>query len=162
MEDNTIGQKIFELRRQNGYSQEELANMIGASRQSISKWEVGATLPSVYNLRDLSVAFSVSMDYFLTDNKKENANEDKKAKCNCKKCFKFTWELVCLFIVAALVLAVARPAFIILINWNSVGIETVHVFEFTNVPAIILIGSVMVFIMIVGAIISNILKNKKG
>ena len=39
-----LGDKIIKLRRQNGWSQEELAEQLGISRQSVSKWESGGSL----------------------------------------------------------------------------------------------------------------------
>ena len=43
----TFGEKVRELRLKNGYSQEEVAEKIGISRQAYSKWEKGTTIPDV-------------------------------------------------------------------------------------------------------------------
>ena len=63
----TFGEKLFTLRRQAGYSQEDLAALLGVSRQAISRWEMGATLPDAQNLLQLSRLFSVSIDSMLQD-----------------------------------------------------------------------------------------------
>ena len=63
-----IGEKIAELRRQNNMSQEELAEKLGISRQSVSKWESGQSLPDIEKLPVLSDLFHVSIDYLVKDN----------------------------------------------------------------------------------------------
>lgn len=62
-----FGEKLLQLRRQAGYSQEDLAALLGVSRQAISRWELGATLPDAQNLKQLSSLFSVSIDSMLND-----------------------------------------------------------------------------------------------
>ena len=63
-----IGEKIAELRKQNNMSQEELAEKLGISRQSVSKWESGQSLPDIEKLPVLSDLFHVSIDYLVKDN----------------------------------------------------------------------------------------------
>ena len=60
-----LSKKIFELRKANGMSQEQLAEKIGVSRQSISKWESGDSTPEMERLVELSRVFEVSTDYLL-------------------------------------------------------------------------------------------------
>jgi len=62
-----IGKKIIELRKKNGLSQEELAEKVGVSRQTISKWELGETSPDLKQGKGLSKIFNVSLDE-LVDN----------------------------------------------------------------------------------------------
>ena len=57
-----LSEKIYQLRRKNGLSQEQLAEKIGVSRQAISKWESGASTPGLDKLRALSECFQVTMD----------------------------------------------------------------------------------------------------
>lgn len=59
---NTIGCNICRLRKQNNMSQEQVAELMNVSRQSVSKWERDETLPDIYNLEALSRIFSVSID----------------------------------------------------------------------------------------------------
>ena len=62
-----IGNKIMSLRKKSGLSQEELAEKIGVTRQTISKWELGETYPDLKQAKELSNVFKVSLDE-LTDN----------------------------------------------------------------------------------------------
>ena len=64
----TIGEKITHLRVINNMSQEKLAALLKVSRQSISKWESGESLPSVENVLELSNLFNISTDELLNDN----------------------------------------------------------------------------------------------
>lgn len=60
-----IGQKIQEYRVKNELSQEMLAEKLGVSRQSVSKWELGQTLPEVDKIIAMSKLFSVAADELL-------------------------------------------------------------------------------------------------
>ena len=60
-----LAEKILELRKQNGWSQEELAEKVGVSRQSISKWESAQSVPDLDKILVLSRIFGVSTDYLL-------------------------------------------------------------------------------------------------
>ena len=62
-----IGKKIASFRKKNGLSQEELAEIIGVARQTISKWELGETSPDLKQSKELSRIFKVSLDE-LVDN----------------------------------------------------------------------------------------------
>lgn len=62
-----LAEKITELRKKKGISQEELAEILNVSRQTISRWEVGTALPDAVNLVQLSKVFDVSTDYLLHD-----------------------------------------------------------------------------------------------
>ena len=54
--------KLYELRKQKGFSQEELANRLNVSRQTVSKWEVGESSPDMEKLIAISDLFEVSLD----------------------------------------------------------------------------------------------------
>lgn len=62
-----LSEKIVELRRSNGMTQEELASICNVSRQSISKWEADIALPETEKLLTLGKIFHVSMDVLLKD-----------------------------------------------------------------------------------------------
>lgn len=59
-------ERLFDLRRQAGLSQEELANLVGVTRQAVQKWESGMSRPDMDNLVSLAEYFKVSLDYLIT------------------------------------------------------------------------------------------------
>ena len=67
----TFSEKLLELRRREGLSQEQLADRLGVTRQSVSKWESGAAAPELTKLVALSDLFSVSVDYLVKDRLEE-------------------------------------------------------------------------------------------
>ena len=62
-----LAEKIVNLRKQAGWSQEELAEKLGVSRQAVSKWESAQSIPDLNKVLLLSEVFSVSTDYLLKD-----------------------------------------------------------------------------------------------
>ena len=65
--------RLYELRKQKGFSQEELANRLNVSRQTISKWEVGESTPDMEKLLAISDLFEVSLDELVKGEKEEAA-----------------------------------------------------------------------------------------
>ena len=63
----TLEEKLVSLRKAKGLSQLKLAEMMNVSRQAISRWEVGAAVPSIENLRFLSRLYGVSIDYLVNE-----------------------------------------------------------------------------------------------
>ena len=62
-----LSEKITMLRKKNGWSQEELAERLDISRQSVSKWESGASIPDLERIVNMSQIFGVTTDYLLKD-----------------------------------------------------------------------------------------------
>ena len=71
-----LADKIMCLRKQKGWSQEELANQMNVSRQSVSKWESESAIPEMDKVVLLSDIFNVSTDYLLKEDMKEDCNEN--------------------------------------------------------------------------------------
>ena len=72
-----LADKIIDLRKKNGWSQEELAEKLGVSRQSVSKWEGAQSVPDMGRVVQMSELFGVSTDYLLKDSlEKEEPAED--------------------------------------------------------------------------------------
>lgn len=63
----TFGDKLSKKRKENNYTQEQLAEILGVSRQSISKWEGNLTYPETDKLIRMSELFNCSLDYLLKD-----------------------------------------------------------------------------------------------
>ena len=62
-----LADKIIENRKKNGWSQEELANRLGVSRQSVSKWESAQAVPDLKKILQLAEVFGVTTDYLIKD-----------------------------------------------------------------------------------------------
>lgn len=65
--DQRLSEKIRTLRRKSGMSQEELAEKLNVSRQAVSKWELGAAVPSPDKLVDISDLFDVTLDRLMRE-----------------------------------------------------------------------------------------------
>lgn len=63
----TCGEKITLIRKENNLTQEQFAEMMNVSRQSVSKWELGTAYPDTEKLIRISKLFSCSLDYLLKD-----------------------------------------------------------------------------------------------
>ena len=71
-----LAEKIMSLRKQKGWSQEQLAEQLGVSRQAVSKWESGISIPDLDKVVNMSTLFGVCTDYLL------------------KEDFEFKWDII--------------------------------------------------------------------
>ena len=86
----TLGKSLFQARKKVGLSQENVAEKVGVSRQTISKWETDETIPDIYMAKKLSKVYKISLDELIEFdvNQKEieevikNTDEEKEAKIN--------------------------------------------------------------------------------
>ena len=62
-----LSEKIINLRKSNGMSQEDLADKLHVSRQAISRWESGSAMPDATNIVEISKLFNVTTDYLLVE-----------------------------------------------------------------------------------------------
>lgn len=69
----SLATKLVTLRKKKGLTQMDLAERLNVSRQAISRWEVGAAVPSTDNLKVLGDLYGVQIDYLLNDDVKETA-----------------------------------------------------------------------------------------
>lgn len=72
-----LGEKIFKLRKEKGFSQEVLAEKLGTTRQAVSKWENNQGFPETEKLMQLSNIFEVSVDFLLKDEKTIKNTDEK-------------------------------------------------------------------------------------
>mgnify|MGYP000727170066 CR=1 FL=1 len=66
-----LADKIISLRKKAGWSQEELAQQLGVSRQSVSKWEGAQSIPDISKILQMSRLFGVTTDFLLKDELEE-------------------------------------------------------------------------------------------
>lgn len=105
-----LGNRIANLRKKNNLSQEELADKIGVTRQTISKWELNNTTPDIMQAKKISEVFSISLDE-LTDNNMDNilinkvSNTEKLAALTIK-ILKFIGVSLLIFFILIFILAI--------------------------------------------------------
>ncbi len=105
-----IGNKIMELRKKSGLSQEELADKVGVARQTISKWELGETSPDIKQAKELSNIFNISLDELVSNDIKnilvEKTSNTEKLAGLILKLLKIALVLVVIVPILLLVFAV--------------------------------------------------------
>lgn len=101
----TMGEKIKELRKEKGVSQEETAYELGVSRQTINKWESNAMQPSTESISALCKYFGVKPDYFFSDSQVMDEAAAAEVQAKGKKVP---------FIICLVLLIVCSLAFIVL------------------------------------------------
>ena len=72
----TLGQKITELRKTQGLTQEKLSEKLGVSRQTISNWEADSTNPDINQAKEIAEIFQVSLDDLLSVEVEVEAKEE--------------------------------------------------------------------------------------
>lgn len=77
-----LADKIIDLRKESGWSQEELANQLGVSRQAVSKWESASSIPDLDKIIKMSNIFGVSTDYLLKDSMEEERDTKEASECS--------------------------------------------------------------------------------
>lgn len=88
-----LGNNLFQARKKKGLSQEEVAEKLGVSRQTISKWETDETIPDIYQSKKLAGLYNLSLDELIEldidlreiEQVIENTDERKGAKVNWTK-----------------------------------------------------------------------------
>ena len=81
--------KLQLLRKQNGYSQEQLADKIGIARQTISKWETGQAVPELNGLIQLSNLYGVTIDRMVKESDECNIALNKSVNVDIQKLTEF-------------------------------------------------------------------------
>lgn len=72
-----LNEIILEKRKEKNMTQEQLAEQLGVARQTVSKWELGETLPDIENLKKMAILFEFSIDEALgLETKKEDSDND--------------------------------------------------------------------------------------
>lgn len=85
-----LGEKLYELRKEKNLSQEEVANILNVSRQTVSKWETGGTTPDFDKIVPLCNLYGITTDELLTGNKKEQTPHEFKREIQKKKAFMYS------------------------------------------------------------------------
>lgn len=113
-----IADKIKQLRQQNNFTQEELAKKLMVSRQAISKWETGNSLPDIENLLNISNLFEISLDELI----KNDIHIEKKLvlDSNTRK-----WHLLVILFLISILVYIGYWKFVHNILMVGFGVSTV-------------------------------------
>lgn len=116
--------KLLNLRKANGFSQEELAEKLGVSRQTISKWELNESSPDLKQAKQLSKIFKVSLDELVNNDIRDILTEK---VTNVEKFTGFAHKLLIGILICAIILMLL---FIVdnLTRASSSGTSEQHVF----------------------------------
>lgn len=90
----TLGNNFYTARKKQGLSQEEVAEKLGVSRQTISKWELDETLPDINQSKKLAAAYKVSLDELIEFDPDLNDIKEVIAKTSEEKQQKIDWTTV--------------------------------------------------------------------
>lgn len=147
-----LADKILALRKSNGWSQDELAEKMNVSRQSISKWEGAAAIPDINRILELAKIFGVTTDYLLKDDIEATEYSDSDEAENCRKVslhemndFLHSRILYGRQLALGVVLCILSPVLLILLNSN-LGMKNVAESITSG------IGIAVLFFMVAGAV----------
>ena len=149
-----LADKIINERKKNGWSQEELAEMLSVSRQSVSKWEGAQAVPDLNKIIRMAEIFNVSTDYLLKDeieqadvsessDYKENVNIRKVSLEDAQRYIKITKKNTPSAIIATVLFVLCPVTLIILAGFSSYVPGTIS----ETLAAVV--GLVVLFISIV-------------
>ena len=79
-----LGERIKACRQSAGMSQEKVAQLLGVSRQAVTKWEVNQSAPNTENLFKLAEIFGTTVDLLLDSNDSRKQSSAKQIYCLCK------------------------------------------------------------------------------
>ena len=144
-----FNEKLQELRKNKGLTQEELAEDLYVSRTAISKWESGRGYPNIDSLKEISKYFSVSIDDLLSGDKLLSLAE-KENKLNIKKICDLMFAIVDLFSIILVILPLYP-------NEVDNYIYSVTLFEYAQTSIFSIIYWIMFIIMILLGVIKILL-----
>ncbi len=142
-----FNEKLQDLRKNKGLTQEELAEVLYVSRTAISKWESGRGYPSIDSLKDISKFFSVSIDDLLSGEKLLSLAE-KENKSNIKNICDLLFGIVDLFSLILIILPLYP-------NTIDGYVYSVNLLNYTQVAEL---NKIIYWIMFVSLVIVGVLK----
>ena len=140
-------EKLQELRKNKGVTQEELAEVLYVSRTAISKWESGRGYPSIDSLKEISNYFSVTIDDLLSSEKLLSIAE-RENKSNLQRMYNFLFGIldICSFILIVL------PFYPNMVNGF---VYSVNLFSYTQTT---MLNRLLYWIMFIALVIIGIIK----
>lgn len=144
-----LADKIIELRKKAGMSQDELAELMDVSRQSVSKWEGAQSIPDLSKILKMSEIFGVSTDYLLKDDFDKPAPELSETITDSKPLRRVSMEEANKFLAAN-----ERSAFKIAVGVALCILSPVPITILSELSVILsnTLGTVFLFFMVAGAV----------
>ena len=140
-------EKLQELRKSRGLTQEELSEALYVSRTAVSKWESGRGYPSIDSLKEISIFFSISIDDLLSTDKLLSIAE-KENKANLQSMCDFLFGLLDIFAIILSVLPLYP-------NLKEGFVYSVNLFAYTQTTSL---NRLLYWIMIVSLVAVGIIK----
>lgn len=136
-----FNERLLDLRKKNGWSQEELGYKLDVSRQTVSKWESGQTTPDLERLRKLAKVFETSVDELISEEDvvKEEINTERKDKeasnKKCSKVFKYIKVILSLILFSLLIIyiIIVCRRIAIIRNVEKILMDTIHKYTYMNI-----------------------------
>lgn len=141
-----LHEKLQELRKSRGLTQEELSEALYVSRSAISKWESGRGYPSIDSLKEISIFFSISIDDLLSTDKLLSIAE-KENKANLRGMCDFLFGLLDVFAIVLIILPLYP-------NTVDGFVYSVNLFEYIQTTSLnrSLYWIMIIFLVVVGVI----------
>ena len=156
------GEKIYNLRKQKGVSQEKLAFEVGVTRQTVSKWETDGMQPSIENVKCLCKFFGVESSYFFDDGEETAvAKSSATEKETRTKTLNTVITVVGMVLLALFIIACGIAAYVTISpEEDGVWVGESRTVDYVGIIFLIVgIASLAVFITL---IVLLIIKQKKG
>ena len=144
----TLSEKLYNLRRKQGLSQEGLAEKLDCSRQVISKWENGTTTPDAEMLQKYSELFCVSIDYLVKDDIDDPESIHSNVRSNTNKKL-----LGILGLVISLIGCVSLTVFGAIAVFNSDAADKIAQSSMVIIDGTFIAMLISVLLLVFGAII---------
>ena len=135
-----IGDKLLELRKKKGYSQEEAADKLGVTRQTISKWETEQSSPDFDKIVPICELYDISTEELLRGIKKESTSTVEKEVIGRKK--------------SALTVALSILLYFIAVIWIIVSEEVLNIDDAFQVGGFLLICGIATIMLVYNAMIT--------
>ena len=165
-----LADKIIENRKKNGWSQEELADRLGVSRQSVSKWEDAQVVPDMKKILQMADVFNVSTDYLLRDEIEEplppevmpvdnGLEEETVRRVSMEEAGEFLIhnEESAVRISTGVMLCILSPVILLMLG----GMAEAGIIPFSEQTAT-MIGTIILLLMIAAAVAMFIMTGMKG
>ncbi len=133
-----LHEKLFQLRNESGFTQQELAEKLNVSRQAISRWEMNSSIPSTENLISLSKIYDISINYLISEDLTNGQREDidgsfEKTKNKRARVFNYVYLTIILILLVGLMVFLFTD-----------------IFKNTSMSFLIAFSTLTIFVLIVG------------